>query len=126
MLKASGNAWFGCFDTLARGSAETYELRPTSQCEKEDVLPFCIGEKAKPQPDMDTFDFSPSLAQKAFDAGRDDVSIRRLQEAGLMQSAATTPGPLFVRVAGPPLFRTVTGNRGLKLRSRHHFEVNLI
>ena len=100
-------------DKLARGSAETYELRPTSECEKEDVLPFCVGEKAEPH--MDTFDFSPTLAQEAFDAGRDDVSIRRLQElqqAGKIRNAPTTVRPLFVRVAGPPLFRTLTDVRG--------------
>jgi hypothetical protein len=98
-------------DKLARGSAETYELRPTSPCEKEDVLPFCVGEKAQPQPNMDTFDFSPTLAQEAFDAGRDDVSIRRLEPVQ-NRSTAATQRPLFVRVAGPPLFRTLTGDRG--------------
>ena len=84
-----------------------------SQCEKEDFLPFCVGEKAEPH--MDTFDFSPTLAQEAFDAGRDDVSIRRLQElqqAGKIRNAPTTVRPLFVRVAGPPLFRTLTDVRG--------------
>jgi len=35
----------GRTDRLARGSAETFELRLTSQCQKEDFLPFCVGEK---------------------------------------------------------------------------------
>ena len=77
-------------DKLARGSAETFELRPTSRCEKRDVDPFCLGMENMPQPDMDTFDFSDALVREAFQFGRNDVSSEK---------------PLFVRVGGPPLFR---------------------
>jgi predicted acylesterase/phospholipase RssA/ABC-type phosphate/phosphonate transport system substrate-binding protein len=80
-------------DKLARGSAETFELRPTSRCEKRDVEPSCIGVDNIPQPDMDTFDFSDTIVREAFQFGRNDVSSDK---------------PLFVRVAGPPLFRELT------------------
>jgi predicted acylesterase/phospholipase RssA/ABC-type phosphate/phosphonate transport system substrate-binding protein len=85
-------------DKLARGSAETFELRPTSHCEKQDVLPSCVGLESIPEPDMDTFDFSPNRAKNAFNAGRNDVNVK-------WQDDKATQKPLFVRVSGAPLFR---------------------
>lgn len=80
-------------DKLTRGSAETFELRPTSRCEKRDVDPACVGMDNIPQPDMDTFDFSDTIVRNAFQSGRNDVTLEK---------------PLFVRVGGPPLFRELT------------------
>jgi hypothetical protein len=80
-------------DKLARGGAETFELRPTSRCEKLNVLPSCTGSEHTPEPDMDTFDFSSDLIKNAFTMGEADV---------------TNDMPLFVRVPGPPLFRNLT------------------
>jgi predicted acylesterase/phospholipase RssA len=80
-------------DKLARGSAETFELRPTSKCEKLNSFPGCTGSDDLPEPDMDTFDFSDEIVKHAFQMGRDDVASET---------------PLFVRVPGPPLFRTLT------------------
>ena len=85
-------------DKLARGSAETFELRPTSRCEKQDVLPSCVGLESIPEPYMDTFDFSPSRAKNAFNSGRNDVK-------GKWHDDTATQKPLFVRVSGAPLFR---------------------
>jgi hypothetical protein len=79
-------------DKLVRGAAETFELRPTSFCEKQDTLPSCVGAANTPDPNMDTFDFSPPLVENAFKRGAQDV---------------TDPKPLFMRVPGPPLFRSV-------------------
>ncbi|HEX6045943.1 MAG TPA: patatin-like phospholipase family protein [Pyrinomonadaceae bacterium] len=79
-------------DKLVRGAAETFELRPTSSCEKQDTLPSCVGPANTPDPNMDTFDFTPQLVKNAFDRGRDDVNDTK---------------PLFMRVSGPPLFRSV-------------------
>ncbi len=83
-------------DKLVRGEAETFELRPTSSCEKQDTLPSCVGAANTPNPNMDTFDFSPSLVQNAFKRGAEDVGHN-----------GTRPRPLFMRVSGPPLFRSV-------------------
>jgi predicted acylesterase/phospholipase RssA/ABC-type phosphate/phosphonate transport system substrate-binding protein len=91
-------------DKLARGSAETFELRPTSRCEKQDVLPSCGGSESIPEPDMDTFDFSPNRAKTAFESGRNDVNVR--WQNGIDDKA--TQKPLFVRVSGAPLFRELT------------------
>jgi predicted acylesterase/phospholipase RssA/ABC-type phosphate/phosphonate transport system substrate-binding protein len=85
-------------DKLARGNAETFELRPTSRCEKQDVLPACVGVESIPEPYMDTFDFSPKLVQTAFDSGRSDVNTRWFD-------VKANQKPLFVRVSGSPLFR---------------------
>ena len=90
-------------DKLVRGATETFELRPTSFCEKQDTLPSCVGAANRPEPDMDTFDFSPSLVQKAFDRGTEDVN---------------GPKPLFMRVPGPPLFRSVVPPPATEARNR--------
>jgi predicted acylesterase/phospholipase RssA/ABC-type phosphate/phosphonate transport system substrate-binding protein len=79
-------------DKLVRGAAETFELRPTSSCEKQDTLPSCVGPANTPDPNMDTFDFTPQLVKNAFDRGMNDVNDTK---------------PLFMRVPGPPLFRSV-------------------
>jgi predicted acylesterase/phospholipase RssA/ABC-type phosphate/phosphonate transport system substrate-binding protein len=88
-------------DKLARGTAETFELRPTSRCEKQDVELSCLGPEDIPEPNMDTFDFSDGLISRAFAAGRDDVNIS-------WRDPRADQKPLFVRVAGPPLFRELT------------------
>jgi predicted acylesterase/phospholipase RssA/ABC-type phosphate/phosphonate transport system substrate-binding protein len=94
-------------DKLARGTAETFELRPTSRCEKEDVEPSCLRVEDVAEPNMDTFDFSDGLVNRAFAAGRDDVNITwRDQDAD--QKPQAIQNPLFIRVAGPPLFRELT------------------
>jgi len=71
----------------------TFELRPTSQCEKLNVRPVCTEQDGPPEPNMDTFDFSNSAARNAFRIGMEDVDSRV---------------PLFVRFPGPPDFRTVS------------------
>jgi hypothetical protein len=83
-------------DKLVRGATETFELRPTSFCEKQDTLPSCVGPSNTPDPNMDTFDFSLPLVRNAFLRGSEDV-------AGNGKSAK----PLFQRVPGPPMFRSV-------------------
>jgi hypothetical protein len=83
-------------DKLVRGATETFELRPTSSCEKQDTLPSCVGPSNIPDPNMDTFDFSLSLVTKAFRRGFEDVA-----------GNGTSLKPLFQRVPGPPIFRTV-------------------
>jgi hypothetical protein len=88
-------------DKLARGGAETFELRPTSRCEKADVELSCLGPEDVPEPNIDTFDFSDGLITRAFAAGRDDVNIGG-------RDPKADQKPLFVRVAGPPLFRELT------------------
>jgi hypothetical protein len=80
-------------DKLARGAAEIFELRPTSECEKLSTLPSCTGDKNLPEPDMDTFDFSKELVRNAFQWGRKDVASET---------------PLFTRVPGPPLLRSMS------------------
>lgn len=94
-------------DKLARGTAETFELRPTSRCEKEDVKPSCLDPEDVAEPNMDTFDFSDGLVNRAFAAGRDDVNINWRDPNG-DQKPELDQKPLFVRVAGPPLFRELT------------------
>jgi predicted acylesterase/phospholipase RssA/ABC-type phosphate/phosphonate transport system substrate-binding protein len=91
-------------DKLARGSAETFELRPTSKCEKLNSFPGCTGSDDLPEPDMDTFDFSDELVNRAFKMGRDDVANET---------------PLFVRVPGPPLFRTLPSRAPTRRRTRN-------
>jgi len=83
-------------DKLVRGATETFELRPTSFCEKQDTLPSCVGPSNTPDPNMDTFDFSLPLVRNAFLRGSEDVA-----------GNGTSPKPLFQRVPGPPMFRTV-------------------
>ncbi|HXQ71878.1 MAG TPA: hypothetical protein VN844_15390, partial [Pyrinomonadaceae bacterium] len=83
-------------DKLVRGATETFELRPTSFCEKQDTLPSCVGQSNTPDPNMDTFDFSLPLVTNAFLRGSEDVA-----------GNGTSLKPLFQRVPGPPLFRTV-------------------
>jgi hypothetical protein len=83
-------------DKLVRGAAETFELRPTSSCEKQDTLPSCVGQANTPDPNMDTFDFSQPMVQNAFKRGAEDVA-----------GNGSGPKPLFMRVPGPPLFRSV-------------------
>lgn len=80
-------------DQLSRGGAETFELRPTSLCDKGGRLPPCETKDDIPNPNMDTFDFSPDLVKEAFEAGMGDV---------------TSKTPLFIRIPGPPMFRSVT------------------
>jgi hypothetical protein len=81
-------------DKLAKGKAETFDLRPTSPCEKQNVKPFCTDdhEDGLPIPNMDTFDFAPDLISKAFNQGINDVD---------------GDVPLFMRVPGQPQLRTV-------------------
>jgi predicted acylesterase/phospholipase RssA len=81
-------------DTLG-SKAEAFLLRPTSECDKSNIRSVCteIQPDGKPDPDMDTFDFSPRAAQGAFDKGSDDVKSFR---------------PLFVRIPGEPHFQDVT------------------
>lgn len=78
-------------DSVAR--AGTFELRPTSQCEKLNIKPVCTDRDGAPEPDMDTFDFSDDAASRAFGDGRNDIN---------------SVVPLFVRVPGAPAFRDVT------------------
>jgi hypothetical protein len=83
-------------DKLVRGATETFELRPTSFCEKQDTLPSCVGPSNTPDPNMDTFDFSLPLVTNAFLRGSEDVA-----------GNGGRPKPLFQRVPGPPLFRSI-------------------
>jgi predicted acylesterase/phospholipase RssA/ABC-type phosphate/phosphonate transport system substrate-binding protein len=78
-------------DTLAR--VGTFELRPTSRCEKLNVRPVCTDRDGPPEPNMDTFDFSNNAAERAFTDGMNDVK---------------SLVPLFVRFPGAPDFRNVT------------------
>jgi hypothetical protein len=89
-------------DKLARGKAETFELRPTSLCEKQDVLNACPGNVNPPVPNMDTFDFSPDIVQDAFEKGQEDV---RGLPPKIVLPPDFQPAPLFERVSGPPNFR---------------------
>lgn len=99
-------------DKLARGNAETFELRPTSQCEKENTLPSCAGSQNLPEPDMDTFDFSDYLLRNAFRMGAADAigCVPCINcPAAQVCAAGYDPEnsrPLFIRVPGPPLFRS--------------------
>jgi predicted acylesterase/phospholipase RssA len=77
-------------DTLER--VGTFELRPSSKCEKLNVRAVCTNSEP-PDPNLDTFDFSNRAARRAFDKGQADVN---------------QGGPLFVRVPGAPVFRTVS------------------
>lgn len=79
-------------DTLG-SSAETFLLRPTSECDKSNVKSVCTEMDGKPEPDMDTFDFSRRAAKRAFDTGLDDVKSSK---------------PLFVRISGEPHFQDVS------------------
>ncbi|HKS26474.1 MAG TPA: patatin-like phospholipase family protein [Pyrinomonadaceae bacterium] len=74
-------------DAVARGSVEIFELRPRSECDKKNLETRCSND---PQPNMDTFDFTPSITLGAFEQGVKD---------------AQDSLPLFKRVPGPPLFR---------------------
>ena len=94
-------------DKLVRGATETFELRPTSLCEKQDTLPSCVGPANIPDPNMDTFDFTLSLVTKAFLRGFEDVA-----------GNGTGPKPLFQRVPGPPKFRTVAETPGNEKTAR--------
>ncbi|HEX8149388.1 MAG TPA: patatin-like phospholipase family protein [Pyrinomonadaceae bacterium] len=111
-------------DMLARGGAETFELRPTSGCDKENFRPTCTGDAGVPEPDMDTFDFAPHLVEEAFDLGlRDALGLKDVKDvreamdtrdAEGTKKGTTIRRPLFVRVPGPPLFRTLTANTPAK------------
>lgn len=111
-------------DMLARGGAEIFELRPTSRCDKDNFHPTCTGEDGVPEPDMDTFDFAPHLVEEAFDLGlRDALGLKdvkavkeamKTRDAEDMRNGTTIRRPLFVRVPGPPLFRTLTANMPVK------------
>lgn len=111
-------------DMLARGGAETFELRPTSRCDKENFRPTCTGEDGVPEPDMDTFDFAPDLVGQAFDLGLRDAlglkdvndlkEVMRTKDAEGTRKGTTIRRPLFVRVSGPPLFRTLLANTPAK------------
>lgn len=76
----------------------TFELRPSSRCEKLNVKAVCT-DSDPPEPNMDLFDFSDRAARKAFDKGWADVNHG---------------GPLFVRVPGAPVFRTVSAQKPQK------------
>jgi hypothetical protein len=73
--------------------AETFVLRPTSECEKLSVKTVCTVKDSTPVPDMDTFDFSRFPVEKAFEQGGKDVKDNK---------------PLFERVPGDPIFRNVS------------------
>jgi predicted acylesterase/phospholipase RssA/ABC-type phosphate/phosphonate transport system substrate-binding protein len=102
-------------DKLARGKAETFELRPTSKCEKQDVRTACPGKDNPPEPDMDTFDFSRHLVNDAFEAGQTDV---RGLPPGIKLPPDFQPAPLFERVSGPPNFRELTTEAQRQLGKR--------
>jgi predicted acylesterase/phospholipase RssA/ABC-type phosphate/phosphonate transport system substrate-binding protein len=74
-------------DDVARGEVEIFELRPRSKCDKKSLEFVC---KDDPEPNMDTFDFTPALTDNAFKIGMEDAASVR---------------PLFKRVPGPPLLR---------------------
>jgi len=76
-------------DTLG-SSVEAFLLRPTSECDKSNLRSVCT--EGKPDPDMDTFDFSNRAAGDAFKKGSADVQSSR---------------PLFVRIPGEPHFQDV-------------------
>jgi ABC-type phosphate/phosphonate transport system substrate-binding protein len=80
-------------DAVARGEVEIFELRPRSECDKKNLDSGCRDD---PEPNMDTFDFTPAITKMAFDIGREDAASLR---------------PLFKRVPGPPLFRRTKKDR---------------
>src|ERR1043166_7704407 len=82
-------------DQLVKGGVEIFQLRTTSECEKQNLTPLCTD---SPQPDMDTFDFNDVMIARAYVAGRSDVAGR---------SGEAVARPLFQRVPGEPVFRNV-------------------
>lgn len=74
-------------DDIVRGDVEIFELRPRSKCDKENLELVCRDD---PEPNMDTFDFTPALTDNAFKIGKED---------------AASVKPLFKRVPGPPRLR---------------------
>jgi predicted acylesterase/phospholipase RssA/ABC-type phosphate/phosphonate transport system substrate-binding protein len=84
-------------DTLMRSG--TFELRPKSKCEKDNIKPVCTYADGNAEPDMDTFDFSRSAARNAFNMGKRDVN---------------DPKPLLERVPGAPVWQTVTASQNTK------------
>jgi len=84
----------------ARGHAEIFQLRPTSPCEKQNVKPICTSDEegGRPDPDLDTFDFSENAAGHAFQKGEEDM---------------VSTDSLFMRLPGESpdaVFRTVTAS----------------
>jgi predicted acylesterase/phospholipase RssA len=87
-------------DTLSRGSVEIYTLRPSSQCERMEAHHSC---DSTPDPDLDVFDFGQVLVMHAVDMGRNDV---------VPDNPLNRPRPLFTRIPGPPLFRSLSEVKG--------------
>lgn len=77
-------------DILAQSSVEVFKLQPTSPCDKLNARSNCSDD---PEPNMDTFDFSKEILERAYNKGVED---------------ARGPKPLFIRLPGLPLFRDVT------------------
>jgi hypothetical protein len=87
-------------DTLSRGSVEIYTLRPSSQCDRMEAHHSC---DSTPDPDLDVFDFGQVLVMHAVDMGRNDV---------VPDNPLNRPRPLFTRIPGPPLFRSISEVKG--------------
>ena len=83
-------------DTQSRGKIEVFSIRPRSECWKASKLIHC---SVAPDPDLDTFDFYPSLLTEAFDKGFTDAKESYPRAIGN-----------FVREPGEPLLAPVSKN----------------
>jgi predicted acylesterase/phospholipase RssA len=87
-------------DSLSMGKAQIYELRPTSACElKEAYDSRCSKEELRPDPQLDVFDFSHGLIEKAISQGAKDARSSQI--------------PLYTRIPGQPVFRPAVEHRAL-------------
>jgi hypothetical protein len=84
-------------DTLSRGKLEVFSLRPRSECWKTSKAIKC---SRIPDPDLDTFDFYPSLLLQAFDKGFADA------KEGYPKAIGN-----FVREPGEPIPVSVEKNK---------------
>jgi hypothetical protein len=91
-------------DTQSRGKIEVFSIRPRSECWKASKVIHC---SMSPDPDLDTFDFYPSLLTEAFDRGFSDAK----------QSYPTAIGD-FVREPGAPLLAPVAKSPLVKMTTR--------
>jgi predicted acylesterase/phospholipase RssA len=91
-------------DTQSRGKIEVFSIRPRSECWKESKMIHC---SMSPDPDLDTFDFYPSLLKEAFDRGFSDAT----------ESYPTAIGN-FIREPGEPLLAPVTKTPRVKVPIR--------
>ena len=91
-------------DTQSRGKIEVFSIRPRSECWKESKMIHC---SMSPDPDLDTFDFYPSLLKEAFDRGFSDTT----------ESYPTAIGN-FIREPGEPLLAPVTKTPRVKVPPR--------